>query len=682
MKISRTILQSFFEENLPSDDKIVEIFTFGAFEVESADKYNREIAGKNIQDTVFDLKILPDRACYALSWQGIAYEFSALSGLKMKAPVFDILNAPDSLIKDIVAVKVETGSDCNRQLALYVHDIQGESPEWLVAELDKVGQRSISAMVDITNYSMFMVGQPLHAFDADKVKGGIIVRKATKGESVTLLDGTVKTLDETMTVLADSEGALDIAGIKGGKRAEVTSVTDKIILVASSFDSVSIRKTSTKVGIKNDAAKRFENGISGSLSKVGLIYGLDLISKVFPKAKFSGITDVLVNEELKTAPLTVNLSAINTILGVELNVSEVGKCLEALSFEIAVSGNDLTVSAPIWRKDIKIPEDLYEEIGRVYGYSKIPSTLPGKVLPRSVNPTFYLTEWIKNLLVARGFSEVILYTLGNDGHYETAYPVASDKGVLRSSLAKNMKTCLEENVRHSDYLGLEDLLIFEIGRVFDGKPENGTPDGEHIHLILAASLSKATVKKKKISPSEFVIQILSEVSKSIGQDLQGQVSSRDSYALVEVPLDIAIAKLAASNKLPKDYSELGFSKTLDVAYVPVSPYPYSVRDVAFFVNGNLDDSEREKINQSNIEIIRKNAGDILVSVRLFDVFTKTFESKNESTTGAVVTSKTYKTSYAYRLILQSKVKTLTEEEINGSMEKVYNALKSAGFEIR
>lgn len=681
MKISRTTLQSFFEDKLPSDEKIVDIFTFGAFEVEGVEKYDREFDGKKVTDTVFDLKVLPDRACYALSWQGIAYEFSALSRMKMKSAVFNMEVSPEIKLDDVIQVNVDPKSDCNRQLAVCVSGFGAITPSWMVAELDKVGQRSISAVVDVTNYVMYMIGQPLHAFDANKVKGGIFVRKASKGESITLLDGTVKVLDDTMTVLADSDGALDIAGVKGGKRAEVTSSTKKIILVASSFDSVSIRRTSTKVGIKNDAAKRFENSISGSLSNVGLMYGLNLIALSFPTANFGKITDVVLNDESESKPLAISLHAVNTVLGTSISVSEVKSCLEALLFKVEVDGENLIVSAPVWRKDIKISEDLYEEIGRVYGYSNIPAILPPPSVPRAVNATFYLTEWIKNLLVERGFSEVILYTLGNDGHYETAYPVASDKGILRSSLSKNLKTCLEENTRNNDYLGLEDILIFEIGRVFDGKADNGTQDGEHIHLALAASLSKASAKRRKISPSEFVIQVLGEVSKAIGFELQGQVSSRDNQALVEVPLDAVIAKFASSGAMPNSYSALSFGKTPYVKYVPVSPYPYSVRDVAFFVHGNIDEAERERVNQSNMDIIKQNAGDILVSVRLFDVFTKAFESKSDSE-GTPVISKSYKTSYAYRLILQSKTKTLTENEINGSMERVYNALKSAGFEIR
>lgn len=711
MKISWTTLQSFFNKNIPQANKLEVIFTFGAFEVEGVENVEVKVGKKIHKDTVIDLKVLPDRACYALSWQGIAYELSALTSIPLANKAFDFTSTKikigDQSLGDIgtgrnvdrdVVIKVDPNSDCNRQLGQYITGIDWRSsPDWLAAELNAVGQRSISAIVDITNYVMLYTGQPLHAFDADKVEGNIRIRKATTGEAITLLDGSTKVLDETVTVIADDVGALDVAGVKGGKKAEVDANTKNIIMVASSFDPVSIRKASNKVGIKNDASKRFENAVPQQLSGAALDFAGRIVAQIFTDARFGKITDVVVNPEPSVMTIDVGLESINAALGTKLSVEEVAAPLLSLDFEVKEDGKKFSVTAPFWRRDVTIPEDIYEEIGRVIGYDKIVPTLPVKVTPNKVNPTYYVSEWIKNLLVARGFSEVILYTLGNEGFYETVHPVASDKAFLRSNLSKHMKVCLENNARHIDYLGLDDIMIFEIGRVFDNPVKNkekkeednnsssSENDGESLHLAIAIHMSKQTKKRTGLSPSDLIIKTLAEVGKEIGHELQGQVSSKDMQAWAEVSLDGAIEK---STSLPSDYSALGLSRAADINYTKISPYPYAIRDVAFFVQES-DKVTSENTNSSNeqsvkelTELIRSHAGKNLVNIRLFDVFTKAEETKTPGDAGVTVITKKYKTSYAFRLIFQSYEKTLSEDEISSAMDSVYKALKNKGYEIR
>lgn len=714
MKISWQTLQRFFGKNLPGADKLEAIFTFGAFEVEGVEKYQGKNDRKNdikngkkfddTSDTVIDLKVLPDRACYALSWQGIAYELSALTGIALLDEPFSA-NIPRALhqsngqalvvpIADLdrqVIINVDQNADCNRQFGQFIEGIDSRhSPEWLATELDKVGQRSISAIVDITNYVTLFMGQPLHAFDADKIKGPIHIRKANANETITLLDSSVKTLNETVTVISDDIGPLDVAGVKGGKRAEVSADTTRIILVASSFDPVSIRKASTKIGIKNDASKRFENNISPRFAGIGLSYATTLIAHLFENAKFGPVADIVINKEPATKGISISIETINNALGSELSSKEIISPLKSLYFDVDDSkdnsnglGQNLTITAPFWRRDIVIPEDIFEEVGRVVGYDKIHPTIPPvpAQLPK-INPAYYVTEWIKNILVSKGFSEVMLYTLGNEGYYETAYPIASDKSFLRANLSKHMKTCLENNAKHVDYLGIDDIMIFEIGKVFDGKNSGGVDEnGEHLHLSIAVSISKQTKKKHGITPSDLVLQTLDTISKTIGYALQGQVSSKDMHAWAEVSLDSAIAALGAPGKLPADYSSLNFANSNKVCvanYVKISPYPYAIRDAAFFVSGATDDSLKDEL----ADLIRVSAGPNLVSVRLFDVFTKTDETKSTNDAGVTSTAKILKTSYAFRLVFQSYEKTLSEGEITSAMNTVYGALKGKCYEIR
>ena len=263
MIVSYNWLQKYFKDALPDTQKVADAFTFGAFEIEGVEK----VQG----DTAFDLKVLPDRACYALSHRGVAYELSAILGQKSSAGFVgsDVAREPIDCDKK-VSVTVEDAKLCPRYCARYIAGVDvGTSPDWLRLDLENVGQRSINTIVDATNYVMLDMGQPLHAFDADKVQGGIVVRLAKAGETIELLPeknspntSRVVNLEVNDLVIADDAGPIAIAGVKGGLRASVTNATKNIILESANFNAVSVRKTSTRLALRNDASKRFENNLS------------------------------------------------------------------------------------------------------------------------------------------------------------------------------------------------------------------------------------------------------------------------------------------------------------------------------------------------------------------------------------------------------------------------------------
>ena len=259
MLISYNWLQTYFKEKLPPADKVAEVLIFHSFEIESVEKHS--------DDFIFDVKVLPDRAHDCLSHRGVARELSVHLGTKVvedKKP----LGVSGGKPKRPLSINVKEPTFCLRYTSLLIEGIKiGPSPGWLKSRLESIGQKSINNVVDATNLVMFDLGQPLHAFDADKVKGGIEVRMAKDGEKITTLGGKEITLEKDILVIADDEAPLAIAGIKGGNKAEVDAGTKNIILEAANFSPVSVRKTSKRLGIQTDSSKRFENELSPETAK-------------------------------------------------------------------------------------------------------------------------------------------------------------------------------------------------------------------------------------------------------------------------------------------------------------------------------------------------------------------------------------------------------------------------------
>ncbi len=586
MKIPYSWLQSQFNDQLPPIEKLAELFTFRAFEVEG------------IEGDEIDLKVLPDRAHYALSWNGIAYEVSAMTGLPWTQKVYEEKKGNGEKVS--VTIKSDK---CNRYVGRLIKNITTKN------------------VVEITNNVMFVTGQPTHAFDADKIVGGITVRPAKEDEHILTLDGKDITLNPTIMVIADDQGPLAIAGIKGGDRAKVTDTTRNIILESAHFDAAHVRRASNQVGIKNDSSKRFENDISPSIA----IEAMHMLSSLID-GEYGDIVDVYPHPATQWS-VTIDPKIISARLGVDIPEQKIEEFLSLLK----IKNDNWKLTPPLYRLDLKIPEDFVEEVGRLYGYENIPAKLPAKTPALPVHPQFYYIETLKDSLVEKGYSETILYTLGKKGHYETAYPVAKDRAFLRETLLHHLETSILQNTRNADLLEMEVIKQFEIGKVFDA-------DGEHFHLGLAVGSTKKANK-----PVDELKKVFAELGFTVPE-----IETKDNTAWGEVRLTIPTEVTGLYN----------FSKSSNVKYVPISPYPFAVRDVALFVPDTITEQEVRKI-------IETNAGKYCVRLRLFDLF------KKEG-----------KTSMAFRMVFQASDKTLTEEEINTPLQAVYDALKAKGWEIR
>ncbi len=318
MKYSLNWIQQHIDAPLPETAVLVQEITLRAFEVEEVEQ--RE------GDAILDIKVLPDRAHDALCHRGMAREVSSLFGLKRK-DVAVVALAPNTSVAP-VRVTIEAQTLCTRYIGVRAEGVSPTaSPKWLADRLTSIGQRSINTLVDITNFVMLDIGQPMHAFDAAKVVGGITVRLARAGETTTTLDNKALILDGTELVIADDEGVLALAGVKGGKKAEVDSTTTSIILESANFDPILTRKTSTKHNIKTDASKRYENGISDHVAEEGVAHALHLLSKIFPDMSVGESADIFSAKNDWQYFVGASLAEINRKLGTTLSDDEVKNIL-------------------------------------------------------------------------------------------------------------------------------------------------------------------------------------------------------------------------------------------------------------------------------------------------------------------------------------------------------------------
>ncbi len=655
MLVSYKWLQTFFQQPLPSTEELSDIFNFHLCEVESISDVH--------DDKVFDLNILPDRAPYLLSHRAIALEISALID-----NIFVDRDIPSTL--SIESMKnpphLESGY-CDRYMCAEIMNIaEKNTPEWIAQKLISVGQKSINPIVDICNFVMLDIGQPLHAFDATKVSSNLIIRNAKSGEKINTLDNKEVVLDESITVIYDSSNPLAIAGIKGGKIAEVSGYSQHILLESAHFNAEKIRETSKKIKIKNDSSKRFENGVSIFKSKEGLYYALSIIKQEFPDVVFIGIFDSNPILEEKRR-MNVSLSFIRSVLGKDVSTEMIEDALSKIGFFPKINGDDVEIIVSEERKDILIAEDVAEEVGRVVGYDKIEGTIPKHLAEYKPISLLSLSNSIRNFLINEGYSEIYTYTLTDHGYAEIENPLATDKNFVRDNLSDAMEEKLKFNLHHADLLGLDKIKVFEIGNITN-------KNGEELHLSVGVAFHRV---KKGEKVNEEIKIIRDKLIKLLPGDIQTLCSVDDSGGIINLNgkqiglinnkegiLEMNLNPVIDLIKNPEDVF-VDFSKK-NSRYSPISSFPFVSRDIAVFVPGG--EENREKV----LEIIQKYAGDLLVRTDLFDVFTKEGKEGQET-----------KTSFAYRLIFQSHNKTLTDKEVNESMERIAEALnKNSGWQVR
>lgn len=624
MKISRTWLQKYFKNDLPSVEELSELLTFHAFEIEEA------------EGDLLDVKVLPDRAAYALSHRGIAKEVAAVTGQPLeKDPLREAL--PEFSQNEALSVRIEDEHQCFRYMGAVVRGVKvGPSPAWLKEALESVGQRSINNVVDATNYVMLNIGQPLHAFDASKMGSSIVVRGAKAGEKITTLSGDEYELPEGTLLITDGatgEG-LGIAGVKGGRAAEITEATKDIIIESANFNGPSVRKAAQSLKLFTDASSRFQNRISPELAAYGMRDVLALIQEI-AGGTLEGVTDVragLPQDHL--APVSVSLEKINRVLGTEFGAHEVASAFDRLDLPFKEENHVFTVTPPFERRDIQIPEDLIEEAGRILGYERIvPHELPQLTVPADQR-RYRALERIKDLLAERGFTEISTPAFSVEGDIKLANPLQEDRPWLRASLSKHMQDALTRGVPLAPRIfgPDESLRLFELGNVF-------TANGEEVRLCLG--YQQLSGKKKAA---------LAEVADAL-KDLLGSEVPAESDGIVEVRLDTLDLETLGEGYEPRVTALQKFKQ--------FSVYPSALRDVAVWTPAGTEESEVENL-------VVSEAGELLARIDLFDRF-----------------EKEGRMSYAFRLVFESKEKTLSDADLNPVMERVTAALNGKeGWQVR
>jgi phenylalanyl-tRNA synthetase beta chain len=561
MKISRNWIQTFFDAPLVDAEKLGDALTFHVFEIDGIEKVG--------DDDVLDVKITANRGHDGLSHRGIAKELSAILNIPLTIDPFrqHISLEPKT---DSVSVTIQEPTLCARYIAGYLKGVKvGPSPDWLKKSLEAIGQRSINNVVDATNYVMFGLGQPLHAFDAGKLAArsgnyAISIRRATDGEKIMALDEKEYSLSNSMLVIVDVNGAhsqdgdaIGIAGVKGGMPASITETTKDIVIESANFNGASVRKTAQGLKLRTDASARFEQVISPELAAYGMSAVVELIQKLAGGELVGFVDEYPVPQ--KDCQVSVSLSRINAVLGTKLSVANVTDVFKRLDLQFSQEGEVFIVTSPFERLDLAIPEDLIEEVGRIVGYDRIPDVeLPPPVQPPNLNPNFYAAEKIREELMSQGYSEVLTSVFTEKGERVVANKVDGVRPYLRSNLTEGLAEAVKKNIPNKDLLGLKEIKLFEIGTIWH-------TDNEEV--VFATASEKGTPTQKPLEPNI--------------------TSSR--------------------------YDDLSLSAV--VRYEAFSKYPYIVRDIAMWTPAGTDAS-------SVLNLIKENGSELLLRCEKFDEFTK------------------------------------------------------------
>jgi len=635
----------------------------------------------NLKDTILEVdnKSLSNRPDL---WGhiGIARELSAIFETKLTKEAKRITIADLTKIKieenKKIDIKIENTALCPRYIGLALDNIKIEdSPKWLQDRLIAVGVRPINNIVDITNYVMFELGQPMHAFDASKVDE-IIVRLARKDEVITTLDGVERKLPEETLVIADSKNPIAIAGVMGGENSEVDNNTVKIILESANFDHTSIRKTSGRLSLRTESSMRYEKGLDPNLCETGMARAIELIQKICPTARIVSVVSDQNNFKLNTGPIKLNLNWIFDIIGKEIEPKKIMNILHSLGFATEKKDKSLLVTIPTWRatKDISIQEDVVEEILRIYGFNNIESKMPIAVIAApKLNGEKIIERKIRNILSqGAAMTEIYNYSfvgedqlkkigIDFDNYIKLANPLSSAQSLLRQSLAPNLMTNIKINQAKYD-----TIKIFELGSIYmnldgnlkkDSSGKEAIPyqekslgllcagsDGQDIFYeikgiidCLAQSFNLVAVFRPTSSIPNWADSRYSSAVEINGQDL-GLICKIDE----EIARKNGIKKKAV-------IAEINLNKFFEIVnrssvklYKPMEKFPPLVRDLAFVVNQEM------LYNDIRSEIVNFNEN--IKDVQLFDVYEGDKIGANNK-------------SLAFRVIYQAD-RTLTSEEVD------------------
>ena len=630
-----------------------------------------------MDDGVIDFELTANRGDL-LSILGMAYEIGAIYDKKVKD--IDLsYNQSNEDINNSFKVNVKT-DNCSIFLAKRVENVViKESPTFIKNRLIASGIRPINNVVDISNYVMLEVGQPLHYYDADTLNGCLEVRMAEENEKLTTLDDIERTLSSEDIVISDGKKAIGLAGVMGGLETEITENTKNIMIESAIFDNVKIRKTSKEI-LRSEASNRFEKGLDPNRTYMAIERSCHLLEK-YADAKIVGGLVKYDEASLEDTKIDVSLEKVNRVLGTTISKEDVLDVFRKLAFETEVNGDKITVSVPKRRIDISIEEDLIEEVGRIYGVNNIEGKLPSLPLKQgSYNKTL---RNIRNKMIDLGLNETLSYILVNDkeatkyttDNVETVKlldPMTEERNTLRYSMIPSLVKIYEYNKARSQ----KDVSIFEIGKGFYKKDEQY---GENLKLcVLMTGERYLSVNSKQVDFYDI---------KGIAEELLDYLGYGGRYSFVvkdELPKEFhpyQTAQISVNNDIvgiigklhpncTKDnvyVLEINLDKLLEkktgkMKYKEISKFPSVKKDLAVVIDKDITSEEIAKQ-------IKKLAGNLLLGSKRFDVYTGENIEEN-------------KKSIAYSLEFGAADRTLTDDEINSILEKIIAGLEKQGAIIR
>lgn len=635
-----------------------------------------------LDDVVFDINITPNRAD-CMSVIGIAREVCALYGLEMKKVNFsyDIDVYAKDTVRDYVNVEVNT-PNCLRYMAAAITNLKIErSPLWMRAKLNAVGIKPINTMVDITNYVLIEMGQPLHAFDQELIGGRKInVRQAKIGEEIEVLNHNTYKLDESVMVIADEAKPMVIAGVIGGTNSCINDNTKTCVLEGAVFDLKSIRITSRKIGVRTDSSARYAKGVNVANAELGIARALHFVSKIGCGKVVRGMIDIssVKNEERK---IEVSVDLINDILGLQIDSKIMVKLLNNLGIKTVCYGKKLQCIIPPYREDLENDYDIAEEVIRLYGYSVYDNMQydlfkNAKVTEGEHHPRLLMERKFRNALVERGFYENVSYTLVPEESpkklllddvraniIKIANPISEDIACMRTSLAHS----LFSNIAYNISVGNRTMKIFECGRVYLTE-----------ELPLVKLPNEVNMLGLAVCDEEYDFYILKGVVESLLSKTSATYKlerSRQPFLHPGISADIIIGdkvigsfgkihpQVAKNYDIPNNvfYAELNDDFLIGLEPVKrvfknISKYPIVERDLAVVVDEKVTAEEM-------LSAIKSSCGNLYYNASLFDVYRSASVGEN-------------KKSLAFKIKLVDMNKTLTDEEVNKVMQKI---LKSFNY---
>ena len=642
------------------------------------------IKALDLDDQVIEFEITPNRPD-CLSIIGMAREAGASFEKTIEEPKNRVDSEIDKIEDYFNGLHIET-EKTDRFILRVIKDVEiKESPQWMKNDLMKAGMRPINNIVDITNFIMLEYGQPLHAYDLDKIREkALIVRDAKDGEQLLTLDKNTRSLTSEDIVICDGKSnPIGLAGVMGGFDTEVTESTTNILIEAATFEDDSIRQTSKRLNLRSEASSRYEKKVPSKLAEVAIDRFCELIEATSSGIVVAGSYDHK-KDQIEDRTLRLRNSRSNTLLGLDLDINQTRAYLENLGLETSIEGDEIITKIPYYREDLTIEADLIEEVGRLYGFHNIkPQPLKGALTEGLKSDLRNFMDQVRRDVFALGFSEILTYSFISEKQFDNLNldkesklrnvikilnPLGEDFSVMRTTLLGNMLDVIRRNINNKE----NDLKLSELGNTFSLNDSNERIETKLLTLGLVGDYDFYYTKdiilnlldKYGVNEIEFEKNDQNSIYHPgrcahiivDGQDI-GTIG--EIHPLVLENFDIGKRVYAAELNI-----DLLLTKKADqIRYQTVSKYPMVERDIALVVDKAVE-------SQKIIDVIKDNGGQLLKSVQLFDIYTGSQIEEG-------------KKSLAYKIGFQSDERTLKDKEVKAAFENILAALSDAfGVNLR